>query len=135
MKMLVLLALVAGLVVAPTASAAKAPSRAEFNTLKRQVGQLQRGLENAYTELDQTKRALAETQRQLAVNTDFDVCSNVLTWDAISIFAEVVLGSALSRLDDAGACARVGITRTFAGRSLQSSSPFSALERLVAVQS
>jgi hypothetical protein len=101
MKVIVLVGVLTALIVAPSAGAAKdprvAPLQAKVNVLTSTVSALQ--------------GSVTELQRALVAVNDKDTCSTALTFDVLGLIVQYITGSAQSRLDDGGACARLGISR------------------------
>jgi len=101
MKVIVLVGVLTALIVAPSAEAAKDPRvpplQAKVNALSSTVSALQ--------------GSITELQRALVTVNDKDTCSTALTFDVLGLVVQYITGAAQSRLDEGGACARLGISR------------------------
>jgi len=99
MKVIVLVGVLTALIVAPSAEAAKDPRvpplQAKVNALSSTVSALQ--------------GSITELQRALVTVNDKDTCSTALTFDVLGLVVQYITGAAQSRLDEGGACARLGI--------------------------
>jgi len=53
-----------------------------------------------------------EQDQAIALVDDKDTCTTAITWDGLDLIVKYLTGSTPNRIDDRGACARVGIVRS-----------------------
>src|SRR4051812_44946878 len=129
MKKLIGVALAAAFVL-PASAMAAPPSNAtlakqnkalakQVSALSKQVralsGKVATANSNASAAAEDAAAANAQNTKEdqaITLSVDLTVCYDAITWDAFSIFSQAVFGSPLPRIDDKGACAAVGITRS-----------------------
>lgn len=110
----VVVGLIFGCAIDEAESAAPPPaSRASVVKLQRQVASLQQQVGALRQQQQDTQAELTKTYELVVFVNDKDTCTTALTWDGIRIIVQWVSGQDIGRVDDQGACARVGIGRQF----------------------
>lgn len=99
------------LVLVPGAFAAGVAKDPRVPALQRAVAAQNRNIANLQAEVAELTAMDTRLAAGIVVLTDKGTCTTAITWDAIVLLANYVLGSSLGRLDDGGACARLGISR------------------------
>lgn len=106
-----LAAVLAFSVTAAAGAAPKAPTRAEVQRLENRVNRLEQSLRQTNATLIRTQTELRDLQRRVAFNADKSDCMIAISFDWLRWVANVVGVTDINPLDDAGACARIGLTR------------------------
>jgi len=92
-------------------ASAKSPTMAQFNALKTMVVQ-QRGAINQHADvINQHRDAINSLIQSVSQVNDRVSCSVAITFDAIRAITLYLTGGDIGRIDDAGACARIGVSR------------------------
>jgi hypothetical protein len=119
MLVAVLAAALAGAAPAAAAGPGNAALAKQVRALGKQVTVLQTrvsALNGALTEsqatVAQLKADSAKQEQDISFVDDKDTCTTAITWDGLNLIVQYLTGSLPNRLDDKGACARVGIARS-----------------------
>jgi outer membrane murein-binding lipoprotein Lpp len=95
------------------------------------VPALQRQVQNLQSQINVLSADVRATQQTVTTVNDRVTCTTAITWDGIRLLAQFVLGGDIGRLDDGGACARIGVSRSPYFLQSRPDDPSRALSRLV----
>jgi hypothetical protein len=130
-KLIILLAALTALAAVPAAAAAPPSQQRQINQLRGQATAQQGSIRQLQGQVGTLTEGLTQTRQFVITVNDKDTCTTAITIDMIVIIGNYLFDGGLTGIDDQGACARIGITRS--GRTL--SSLGGTTDRLAALRS
>src|SRR3954453_1890175 len=84
----------------------------KVTVLQARVNTLEGALSASGAVVDAVAAKNTEQDQAIALVDDKDTCTTAITWDGLDLIVKYLTGSTPNRIDDRGACARVGIVRS-----------------------